>query len=608
MPKKKGNKSSLCKAMNEKRWAKNKSKLDLPASKPSVASDKNKNIRQCKLEEQSKENQHYDDYCIEKCSNYVLVDVFQLKKLVQCFACPQCMNRSLDLELHCPNGYAAKMSVQCGMCEEISSSVYTSKRLEPVGAGTLGPFDVNKRITQAFIHIGKGHSALEQFSMVMNMNCLSNNVFYDHANSLQVATSGMVYTVLEEARCEVRKAYSDLAGGEITSPLNISVSYDGSWLTRGHTSQYGVGCVIDLLTGYVIDFEVMSKYCQKCKISEKELGKSSPEFQFWYEGHASECDINHLGSSGAIEMEAAVQLWQRSEKFDLRYTTMLSDGDTKTHGRLTEVQPYGPNVKIQKEECVNHVGKRLNTALRSLRNKMGSEGVRLGGKGYGTLKDATITKLQRYYDKAIRQNIGEMEKMKTAIYATLLHSISTDKRPQHSKCPTGKDSWCFYQRAVSENQPSPPHYGNVGTPLREDYLAKIMPVYQRLASDSLLSRCLLGKTQNANESLHSMIWRKCPKTIFVSKGRIEYAVGQAICEYNVGCKKTLIETQKCAGMSPGNKSKEIAHNRLQRRVKNANLRQCAVIKRARHTIKLAKIKAQEAARRREGETYKAGSF
>ncbi|GFW23652.1 hypothetical protein TNCV_4091951 [Trichonephila clavipes] len=40
-----------------------------------------------------------------------------------------------------------------------------------------------------------------------------------------------------------------------------SVGYpnDGSWLTWGHTSLIDIACVIDILTGYVIDFEVMCK-------------------------------------------------------------------------------------------------------------------------------------------------------------------------------------------------------------------------------------------------------------------------------------------------------------------------------------------------------------
>ena len=31
---------------------------------------------------------------------------------------------------------------------------------------------------------------------------------------------------------------------------------------------YGVAVVIDILTGYVIDYEVLSKYCHACAISK----------------------------------------------------------------------------------------------------------------------------------------------------------------------------------------------------------------------------------------------------------------------------------------------------------------------------------------------------
>lgn len=57
-------------------------------------------------------------------------------------------------------------------------------------------------------------------------------------------------------------------------------------------------------------------------------------------------------------MEAAKVMWSRSERFKLRYTTMVSDGDTKTFNALLDLKPYGPDVVIEKAECVNHVAKR----------------------------------------------------------------------------------------------------------------------------------------------------------------------------------------------------------------------------------------------------------
>ncbi|GFV07407.1 uncharacterized protein TNCV_1737651 [Trichonephila clavipes] len=60
-----------------------------------------------------------------------------------------------------------------------------------------------------------------------------------------------------------------------------------------------------------------------------------------------------------------------------------------------------------------------------------------------------------------------------------------------------------------------------------------------IASDTILERCVAGKTQNSNESLHSCTWRKCPKEVFVSKRRLEIAVMDAIEKHNLGYVKSL---------------------------------------------------------------------
>ncbi|GFV07212.1 uncharacterized protein TNCV_1165461 [Trichonephila clavipes] len=62
---------------------------------------------------------------------------------------------------------------------------------------------------------------------------------------------------------------------------DIVVSFDDTWLTRGHTSPIGVGCVVDTLTGYVIDYEIMSKYCPTCISAKNELGETTAEYDIW---------------------------------------------------------------------------------------------------------------------------------------------------------------------------------------------------------------------------------------------------------------------------------------------------------------------------------------
>ncbi|GFX26275.1 uncharacterized protein TNCV_948741 [Trichonephila clavipes] len=343
----------------------------------------------------------------------------------------------------------------------------------------------------------------------MNIDPFSSTTYGKCARRLGNAYTLASENIFAEIHREIKNVYEN--GAEIT---DLSVSFDGTWLTRGHTSLIGVGCVIDMLTGYVVDFEVMSKVCRHCSVAKNKLGQSSAEFSIWYEGHKSECDINHLGSSTSMEMEAALTLWKRSTSLD------------------SVILQYYPMVI------------RLGTALRSTVKDCRAQGISLGGKAHGSLKEATIKKLTTYYQKAILRNKGDVNAMKTAIYATLLHSISTDAKPQHSKCPAGENSWCFYQSAIANGEKPNNHKLNVGTPINEKFLTKILPIYQRLASNELLERCIRCGTQNANESLHSMIWAKCPKEIFVNKRRVKRAVTEAVCEYNKGTVRTIVETQK----------------------------------------------------------------
>ena len=68
-----------------------------------------------------------------------------------------------------------------------------------------------------------------------------------------------------------------------------------------------------------------------------------------------------------MESEAALVMWSRSvERHGLRYTTLVGDGDSKAFDKVKAHSPYGPDFDITKEECINHVSKRLGTALRNL--------------------------------------------------------------------------------------------------------------------------------------------------------------------------------------------------------------------------------------------------
>ena len=95
-------------------------------------------------------------------------------------------------------------------------------------------------------------------------------------------------------------------------------------------------------------------------------------------------------------------------------------------------------------------------------------------------------------------------------------------------------NWCFFNKAVAKGVFLHSHTDNIKTPLDSTVAKEIIPNYERLSDPNLLKHMMRGKTQNANESLHNVIWSRCPKTIFMGKHKLHGAVATAISSFNEG--------------------------------------------------------------------------
>ena len=391
---------------------------------------------------------------------YILLDFSQLSPLLSKAKCVDCNRSTLTFELDSTCwGFSRKILLKCSYCElsgneSVKSHVYLSKRCYKENKGRP-PFDVNTRMTLAFVYAGKGYFCIEQFSMIMSMRSYSCKTFQDNVESIESAVDESTKVILDDCRDIVKNTYknfecdseselsdtepekesemecetesnnndsdgdlemkcdsvisnidsdenldmecdsdftnnkycvkssksdsdhdSDFSGfsnnsiqiQESDDKVNLGVSYDGSWPTKGFQSKVGFGSVIDLITGFILDFEVVTKFCQACVKTASELGGHSPEFYFWWQGHADQCSISHTGSSGAMETTIAEIIWKRSENLGSRFLKMLSDGDSKAYTHVASLNVYGNDYKIEKEECVNHVAKRYDMSV--LRNKI----------------------------------------------------------------------------------------------------------------------------------------------------------------------------------------------------------------------------------------------
>ncbi|GFW56718.1 uncharacterized protein TNCV_4067981 [Trichonephila clavipes] len=288
--------------------------------------------------------------------------------------------------------------------------------------------------------IGQGLESLKTFCAVMS---LPNPV---EQKSYDVITNKLSRVMKEVAEESMKRAAVE---ENSSSPDNLlTVSGDGTWKTRGHSSLIGVCTVIGAETGKVLDREVLSSFCKGCDS---------------YKG----------------------------VKFGIKYN---KNGKERIRFHVEKII-----LALLKIECVGHVQKRMGTRLRKLKlvysKKKLSDGKTIGGKG--RLTDSLIDKLAHYYGNAIRCNFTSIKEMRKAIWAVWGHSCSTDDEPMHWFCPTNPNTWY-------------------------------------LSHPALLKKCLGGKTQNPNESLNSLIWKFCPKTIGSRLQIAEIAANLATSVFNDG--------------------------------------------------------------------------
>ncbi|GFW04035.1 uncharacterized protein TNCV_2051511 [Trichonephila clavipes] len=265
--------------------------------------------------------------------------------------------------------------------------------------------------------------------------------------------------------------------------LKCGISVDGTWQRRGYTSMNG--CVAE------ISVDIADHICQ----------------------------CNFTGSSSKMEIVGASRIFLRSEKnLRLQYTQYYGDGDSKAFMSVKDT--YGLN-SVTKFECIGHVQKRVGSRLRKLKTKT------KGLSGKGKLTDNFIDRLQNYYGIAVLCNVGNLTAMQQNVIAALYHCASSDKNPMHGHCPIGKESWCYFQRGVANGTKCSTKYAGLS-----NVLNKIKPVYLELCDKQVLSKCLHGRTQNANECFSGIVWQKVPKEVFVSLKTIKFGSYDAVIHFN----------------------------------------------------------------------------
>ena len=477
-----------------------------------------------------------------------------------------------------PRGLGFKIVISCPKCPEV---------VIPSCPVIRNAYEINRRIVLAMRLLGVGLNGIIKFCAFMELPRPIFQSFYDKVvHMISIATKAVRDKSMEAAAKEEKKISE-----ENEQLQGITVSGDGSWRKRGFSSLFGITSLIGWFTGKIVDIEVKSKYCKTCEHWKQKTGTA--EYENWQRLHTDECQANHEGSSGKMEVDAVIEMFARSETLHgLKYINYIGDGDSKTFKGLLDANPY-ESVQVQKKECIDHVQKRMGTRLRNLKKKVKG----LGGKGKLTAK--LIDELTICYGLAIRRNPNSLKNMKNEIWATLFHKLSTDENPQHEKC---SESWCKWKQAqVAGTLDSFRHK----TPMKIEVFEAIKPIYEELSQDELLNRCLGGYTQNSNESFNATVWNLAPKSYSSGKKILDIATDIAVCNFNDGF-INILRIMKSLEMDIGVQSYNFCMETNATRIKESERSLSDAAREARSTIRASRKENEDAYLNVEGQLYGPG--
>ncbi|XP_050730360.1 uncharacterized protein LOC127005497 isoform X2 [Eriocheir sinensis] len=419
--------------------------------------------------------------------------------------------------------------------------------------------EVTLTLVHAIMLLGKGKAAFDKLCALMNLRGISSSAYNIISKYVTVKAKIKAEEVLEQSRKAVFEYYAKELNRlpDEDGVLDVDVTFGVSWQTRGNLSLLGVGDIIDVHSGLILDYETLSKLCNACSRKEAELKNkkiTKEQFEDWYKEHSSSCDKNFEGTSLGMKPGAAVRLWQRSLDHNMRYTTYISDGDSIAFSAIKRLNkgegPYGEEHEVVKEECVHLLSRKLGTALRALYK--GTHTERVDGKkekkktslGCKKFPDGFIAQMQCGLTESIKRAANTpVSEMRKSIMSSMYHYCSTDSKPRHHLCPDSSTSWCLYKKSVAVGETPPSHKDMKGHfELEPDQLDHVRRTFVELTSDETLRAILHAQTQNLNDSFHSQLWKYCPKDIFASKTKVDFAVAQTVCNFNAGYVQSSLHT------------------------------------------------------------------
>lgn len=239
-------------------------------------------------------------------NTFAVVDRHKINRELQHMAsCRFCGNDEIEIEEASRCGLGADWTFRCRNPECSSHQDPRSFHATPKENRF---YDINRGLVLGMRLIGRGHSAADRLSSVLNLHRPVNRApWSSHTKALEEAASKLLEKELSNAALEVRHYL--LSNGQISleadeqiedKVIDVGVSLDGSWSSRGWTARDGVVAAVSIDTGKVLDVIYLTNTCNMCEQKERERNEgliSRIDYFSWHIQHEDDCFLNHEGSA-----------------------------------------------------------------------------------------------------------------------------------------------------------------------------------------------------------------------------------------------------------------------------------------------------------------------
>lgn len=110
-----------------------------------------------------------------------------------------------------------------------------------------------------------GYRGLQVLSGVLARPVMHASAYEQHARFLYTQMNNVFPEQMSNTFTAVKKRYKQYGREEREDGVvDVDVTFDGTWMTRGHRSHIGIAFVLEADTRQVLDFEVLCNHCIPC--------------------------------------------------------------------------------------------------------------------------------------------------------------------------------------------------------------------------------------------------------------------------------------------------------------------------------------------------------